>query len=199
MAKLQDFIVSRVRVKLLQVFLKDPSEMYYVRQLTRETSEEINAVRRELQRMDRIGFLKNEKRGNRLYYYPNKHYDFYPELLTLVAKTTGLGGVLRKHKNKIGKVKFAMLSGKFVRGLDRDTNEVDLLVVGTVIIPELSRFVQDQEGKEGREINYTVMTQEEFQFRKDRRDPFLLGILGQPRIMLIGDEADLLEQKRQEP
>lgn len=195
MAKLQDFIVSRVRVKLLKIFLKDPSEMYYVRQLTRETDEEINAVRRELKRMEGMGFLKNENRGNRLYYYPNHAYDFYPELLMLVAKTTGLGLAIRKHKNKIGKIKFALLSGKYVRRLERDSNDVDLLVVGTIIIPELAQIIQKQEQSEKSEINYTVMTQEEFQFRKDRRDPFLLGILGEARIMLIGDEADLLERK----
>lgn len=199
MAKLQDFIVSRVRVKLLKIFLKDPSEMYYVRQLTRETDEEINAVRRELKRMESMGFLKNENRGNRLYYYPNPSYDFYPELLMLVAKTTGLGLAIRKHKNKIGKIKFALLSGKYVRRLERDSNDVDLLVVGTIIIPELAQIIQKQEQSEKSEINYTVMTQEEFQFRKDRRDPFLLGILGQARIMLIGDEADLLERKESQP
>jgi len=198
MANLQDFIVSRVRVKLLKAFLKDPSEMYYVRQLTRKTDEEINAVRRELQRMEKMGFLKSENRGNRLYYYPCKSYDFYPELLTLVAKTTGLGGAIRKQKSKIGKVKFAVLSGKFVRHLERDPNDVDLLVVGTIVIPELSQIVHKFEQQEKSEINYTVMTQEEFQFRKDRRDPFLLGILGQARIMLLGDEADLLERKKSE-
>src|SRR5690606_31705447 len=110
--------------------------------------------------------LKSEKRGNRLYYFPNRAYDFYPELLMLVSKTTGLGGLIRKHRNKIGKVKFAMLSGKYVRRLERDHNEVDLLVVGTVIVPELSRVVQIQEQKDTSEINYTVMTLEEFQFRK---------------------------------
>ena len=90
MTDLDDFMLSRVRVKLVKLFLGNPNEMYYVRQLTRETSEEINAVRRELNRMESIGFLSSEKRGNRLYYSPNRRYDFYNELVGLVAKSSGL-------------------------------------------------------------------------------------------------------------
>ena len=59
MAALQDFVVSRVRAKLLKVLLADPAEMYYVRQLTRLTGEEINAVRRELLRMVDRGMVKS--------------------------------------------------------------------------------------------------------------------------------------------
>lgn len=195
MAGLKDFMLSRVRVKLLKTFLSDPQEMFYVRQLTRLTSEEINAVRRELQRLEGVGFLKSEKRGNRLYYYPSKHYDFYNELIALVAKTTGLGAAIRKHKNKVGKLKFVMLSGRFVRGTNSDPNDVDLLVVGTVILPELSQLVRKEETSRSTEINYTVMTLEEFEFRKARRDPFLAEILSGSRVMIIGDEEDMLSHK----
>lgn len=196
MADLQDFIISRVRVKLIKLFLEDPEAMHYVRQLTRDTNEEINAIRRELQKLESIGFLKSENRGNRLYYFTNKSYDFYPDLINLVAKTTGLGEQIRRQRSKIGKIKFAVMSGKFARKGQRDPNEVDLLVVGTIIIPELARIIQAEESRRQAEVNYTVMSLEEFQFRKDRRDPFLLGILSQSRIMLIGDEEDLVAKPK---
>lgn len=195
MADLNDFMLSRVRVKLFKTFLSHPTDMFYVRQLTRETDEEINAVRRELKRLEEIGLIKSENRGNRLYYYPNKKYDFYNELIALVAKSTGLGADIRKNRNKIGKVKFAMLSGKFAHQMDRDLNDVDLLVVGTVILPELAVLVRKAETERKIEINYTAMTVEEFNFRKDRRDPFLLSILQLPRIMVIGSEEDLFSTK----
>lgn len=188
-------MLSRVRVKLLKTFLGNPTDMFYVRQLTRRTEEEINAVRRELKRLESIGLIKSESRGNRLYYYPNKRYDFYNELVALVAKSTGLGNDIRKNKNKIGKIKFAVLSGKFAHHLDRDQNEVDLLVVGTVILPELASLVRKAESARKTEVNYTAMTVDEFNFRKDRRDPFLLTILQLPRIMIIGNEEDLVSTK----
>ena len=74
MASLSDFVVSKVRVKLLEVFLVDPEQMFYIRELTRKIGEEINAVRRELIHMQSVGMVKDEKRGNRIYYTFNKNY-----------------------------------------------------------------------------------------------------------------------------
>jgi hypothetical protein len=192
MASLKDFMISRVRVKLLKMFFSNPKEMYYVRQLTRETEEEINAVRRELKRLEKQSVLHSEARGNRLYYYCNPQYDFYHDLINLVAKTTGLGGAIRSNKAKLGQVKFVMFSGKFLHQLKRDQNEVDILVVGDIVLPELASLIRKEEAQRGNEINYTVMNRDEFQFRKERRDPFLLSILSQSRIMIIGSEEDLV-------
>jgi len=104
-----------------------------------------------------------------------------------------LGKALIENKNKIGKASFIMFSGKFVRIKDRKRDEdVDILVVGDVVLPELASIIRVEESKRGKEINYTVMSREEFDFRKKRRDPFLGGILGGSRVMIIGDEEDLV-------
>ena len=96
---LKDLMVSKVRVKLLQTFLYQPDEIFYVRQLVRTIDEEINAVRRELSRMERANMVKKEPRGNRLYYYFNRDYPLYEELLTMVHKTVGLGKAIIKNKS----------------------------------------------------------------------------------------------------
>lgn len=189
---LQDLMVSKVRVKLLQTFLSQPNEMFYVRQLVRATGEEINAIRRELDRMEKAGMVQKETRGNRLYYWFNKNYLFWADLLSMIAKTTGLGGKILKKKNKLGRLKFVMVSGRFVSNLPTKEGGVDLLVVGDVNLPTLANLVREEEGRLEREINYTVMSKNEFEFRKKRRDPFLLGILGGSRVMIIGDEEDLV-------
>lgn len=194
MPKLTDFMISRVRVKLYKIFFDNPTEMFYVRQLTRMASEEINAVRRELARMENKGVVRSEKRGNRLYYSVNEAYDYYEDLLSLVAKSTGLGLQIRTSRKALGKIKFAMLSGKFVRRKERDNQEVDLLIVGAISLPELTAIVQKEEQRRQTEINYTVMTTEEFVFRKSRRDPFLLGVLSRSRVMVIGDEEGLVDK-----
>lgn len=194
MAQLKDFIVSRVRVKVLKIFFDNPQEMFYVRQLTRLSDEEINAVRRELDRLDKAGMIKKEKRGNRLYYTLNYAYDFYEDMLSLVAKSTGIGLGLRQNRKKLGKVKFALLSGKFVRRKERTEEDVDLLLVGDIVMPELNLLVQKEQERLKTEINYTVMTEAEFMFRKARRDPFLLTILSKSRIMIIGDEEGLVDK-----
>ncbi len=192
MAQLRDFFISKTRVKLLKVFLSNPKKIFYVRELVRLTGEQINAVRRELQRMKEKGMVRKEERGNRLYYNFRKDYLFFDQLLALVGKTTGLGGEIIKDQRKIGKIKFATLSGRFLKGLPRKKNEIDLLIVGQVILPQIASLIRAEEARRKREVNYTVMTEEEFTFRKRRRDPFILRILSGSRVMLIGNEEEII-------
>lgn len=189
---LSDLITSKARIKLLGVFLADPSQMYHVREFVRRTGDEINAVRRELAFLEKKGVLVREPRANRVYYSLSKAYMFYFDLLRLGAKTIGLGAEMLKNRVKLGKIKYAMFSGKFARRIKDNPDEVDLLVVGTVVLPELSLLVRDEEKKINTEINYTVMTEDEFNFRKKKRDPFITSILSGSRIMLIGDEESML-------
>jgi len=193
MADISDIITSKVRIKLLELFFSDIKEMYHVRGVVRQTKEEINAIRRELERLEKAGVLRKEARGNRLYYWVRNEYAFYGDILSLVAKSQGLGAQIITNKKKLGNISFVMFSGRFVRraGSKRD-DEVDILVVGEVVIPELASLIRVEESKRGKEINYTVMSREEFDFRKRRRDPFLLGILYGSRVMIIGDEYDLV-------
>jgi hypothetical protein len=188
---LQDLMVSKVRAKLLQTFLAKPKEMFYVRQLVRLTGEEINAVRQELQRMEKLGMVKKESRGNRIYYWFSKDYPLYQDILSMVCKTVGLGGEILKKKGKIGNIKYALISGRLVKDLPRKPESVDLLIVGEINLPYLAEIVKNEEKNSGREINYSVMTREEFDFRKKRRDPFLFSILTEAKIMLIGEEESL--------
>ena len=85
-----------------------------------------------------------------------------------------------------------MFSGKFVRRIKQSAEDVDLIVVGTIVLPELSILVRKEENRLGTEINYTAMAEEEFKFRKVRNDPFLATILSGTRVMLIGDEEAMV-------
>lgn len=187
-----DLITSKTRVKLLSLFLENNSEMFHVREIVRRVGEEINAVRRELMLLEKKGILKKEPRANRVYYYLDKLYPFYFDFIKIFSKIKGLGADIVKNRVKLGKIKYAMLSGKFARGIREDSNEVDLLVVGTVVLPELALLVRQEEEKRKKEINYTVMSEEEFSFRKKRRDPFITSIIYGSRVMLIGDEEIML-------
>lgn len=189
---LKNLMVSKVRVKLLQTFLYQPDEIFYVRQLVRKIDEEINAVRRELARMERAKMIEREPRGNRLYYRFKNDHLLYEDLLSMIHKTTGLGREIIKNKSKLGKIKLAMFSGRFVRRLPIEEGTVDLLIVGEVDIQALAKLIRAEEAKLKREINYTSMNVDEFNFRKKRRDPFLQGIFLGSRIMIIGNQEDLV-------
>lgn len=191
---LEDIIISRVRVKILELFLLNPRAMFHVREIVRKVDEEINAVRRELAHLEKCGMVSKEQRANRLFYTFRRDYPLYEDLLRLVNKTAGLGGDMVQHKPRLGKVKFALMSGRFIKGLPKKSStDVDVLLVGTVVLPELASIIKAEETRRESEINYTVMTEEEFTFRKSRRDPFVVSILSSSRLMIIGDEEELIK------
>lgn len=188
-------MISKTRVKLMELFFSNTSEMFYVREITRATKEEINAVRRELERMLEYGLVKVEQRGNRSYYSLNPRYVFFQELQQMVAKSTGLGLKLRKLQRKLGTLSFVMFSAKFVQHKRPRPDEVDVLIIGDVVLPELQTLIKEEEEKIAREINYAVFSDEEFQFRKTRRDPFIMDILYGSRVMVIGSEEEFVERQ----
>jgi hypothetical protein len=189
---LSDLFISKVRVKILQLFMTNPGQIFHVREIVRRVGEEINAVRRELAHMEKGGMVESEWRANRKFFGFKKDYIFYQDLMSMIHKTKDLGGDIVKNRNKLGRVKYAMLAGHYILGKETRSDDVDLFVVGNVILPQLAAIVKDEEAKKGREINYTVMSEEEFNFRKRRKDPFVVSILSRSNLMLLGDEEELL-------
>lgn len=190
---MEELFVSRVRVKLLQLFLGSSETLLHVREIVRRTHEEINAVRRELARMEKAGMAVSEWRANRRLYRFRKDYIYYPQLLGFVIKSSGLGGSIIKNRIKLGKIKFAMMATRFAKNETSGQDEVDLLIVGSIVLPELQVLISDEQVKREKEINYSYMDEAEFSFRVRRRDPFILKVITQPKIMLLGDEDNLLE------
>jgi DNA-binding transcriptional ArsR family regulator len=187
---LKDFFVSEVRVKILKTLLPNPSKAFHVRALVRAVGTEINAVRRELKRLTRAGLLIRRPSGNRVYYTVNTSNRYYPELLSLITKEYRLGAKIIENEKELGDVKFASLSRAFSRGRKSSTLEVDLFIVGSVNMEVLEKIIGQEELKRDGEINYTVMGNEEFMFRKRRNDQFIARVLSQSRTMLIGDEEE---------
>lgn len=184
---LSDIITSEVRIKLLIELFSETRKHLYVRELTRRVGTEINAVRRELKRLNKAGIIKKEKRGNRLYYLLRKDHPFYFELTGMVAKEVGIGKSLISDISELGKVRLALLSIEYAEGREAAKNELDLLVVGEINLPKLSEIVKEVSALSKREINYTVLSEEEFEYLKNRRDAFLLSFLMSPNIFLAGD------------
>jgi len=183
--------VSRVRIKIIKLFFLHPDIPYHIRGVVREIGEEINAVRRELLRLEHIKLLKSERKGNRLYFTLLDDFPFYNELLGIINKTEGLGGEIIRAQKELGDVKYALLTKTYTKGIRSGIHDIDLVIIGKVHIPALTAAVQRAERQTDQEINYTVLKESEFILRKKRRDEFVMNILQGSKIMLIGDEDDL--------
>ncbi|MBI4779272.1 hypothetical protein HY797_02360, partial [Candidatus Falkowbacteria bacterium] len=64
---LEKLFGSNSRVKILKLFLLNPAEKFYIRQLSRDLKLQLNSVRRELENLEKFGILtsdiKNEEEG----------------------------------------------------------------------------------------------------------------------------------------
>jgi hypothetical protein len=190
---LQYIITSKTRRKILELFFHHYGESYYLRKIVREIDEEVNAVKRELDILEKARVLQKEKRLNKVFYSLNKGVLLYDEFLRIFTKTNPLSTFIYKNLSKLGKIKFVAVSTKYSKKIPIKEGEIYLLFVGVVVVPELAEIVSEAEKGFGREINYTAMNEEEFIFRKKNNDPFIWHFLKQPKVMLMGLEEELLK------
>lgn len=184
---------SKTRVKLLTLFLNNPNRPYYVREITRKVDEQINSVRRELSNLLAIGIIKSDSANNRLYYEVDQKYQFYAPLRSIFTNITISEPVLQEAKEDSGTIKklratgnvqLAFLTGVFVRDQSAGT---DLFIMGDVNRARVAKLVAELEKDEGREVNFTVMSVEDYKYRLGMNDRFLAGVLGAKKILLIDE------------
>jgi predicted transcriptional regulator len=184
---------SKTRVKLLSLFLNNPNRPYYVREITRKVDEQINSVRRELSNLLAIGIIRSESNNNRLYYEVNQKYQFYAPLRSIFTNIAQAEPELQdareddelvKKLRGTGNVQVAFETGAFTRDASAGT---DFFIMGDVNRAKVSKLITELEAELGREINYTIMTPEEFDYRQRLNDRFLANALGAKKIPLIDD------------
>lgn len=197
---LEHLFGSKTRTKLLTLFLHHPEKPFYVRELTRVIDTQINAVRRELENLSKIGMVKvvaeaPEKGGKpgvrRKYYMMNSAFPLQNEIRMLMMKSHLL--MERNLKDEIadlGDIKFAALMGTFLGNTDAP---VDLFLIGKINKGTSDAFIKKLERDLGFEVNFTCLELHDFTYRKDVGDRFLLSILESPKNVLI-DTAGVTEE-----
>lgn len=190
---------SKTRVKLLSLFYNNPDRPFYVREITRKIDEQINSVRRELQNLLNIGIVRSVSQSNRLYYEINPKYKFHKELQSIFQripakskdiKNTKEEDQVLKNIQRSGNVRMAFLTGAFVRGSNQI---IDIFIVGDMNKSQLGKVISELEQEMNRELNYTVMTIEDFDYRRNLNDRFLVDILDENKIILT-DKLGVFEK-----
>jgi predicted nucleotidyltransferase len=182
---LEALISSKTRVKLLTLFLLNPGNEYYIREIVRSTEENINSVRRELANLESFGLITGQKKGNQQYYTVNTGHFLYPELQKIVLKTEGVAGIIKEALGQ-KEISCMFIYGSFARGAAGEKSDIDLFIVGTMDEDRLIPLIHSCENATGREINYTLMTAGELEKRKKNRDPFVKNVLQEEKILISG-------------
>lgn len=202
---------SKTRVKLLHVFFTNPNRSFYVREVTRKVDEQINSVRRELSNLLSIGVIRSDTSGNKVYYEVNQDHPFYESLHTIFTNlNTNQEPTISSEIDSasrfaaIGNVDYAVLSGVFTRDA---TAPVDLLIVGNVNRTKLDNLIAELEAEEGRELRYTVLSREQYDYRRDLNDRFLSSVMDSKYTVVVDrinvkvstDQADYEKQSGSKP
>ena len=183
MFPLEKIFGSRTRVKIIALFTTGVKRPYFVREISRTVNERLNAVRRELDILQKFGMLTSYDDKRRKYYLMNDKFALIEELASIMKKAgPGVEDVLFKSIDTIGDVKYACLSGYFTGVEDGET---DLFLVGTLNEKQLEAFVRRIEMTINREIIYTPMTESEYKYRKNFNDVFLRQIFASPHKELV--------------
>ena len=194
---LEQLFGSKTRVKLLQLFLNNPQQPFYLRELARELKSQLNSIRREVANLEQIGIIKSAqtaeaeqkptrfKKTAKKFFLADSNFILYPELKALLLKAQLLlERDFVKQVERLGRVKLFILTGVFV-GLEGMAT--DMLLVGSVNHQRVDRLVKQFQKELSHEINYTVMSLKEFKYRKDITDRFLYDILEGEKIVVLNE------------
>lgn len=194
---------SKTRVKLLHLFMNNPGKAFYVREITRLIDEQINSVRRELANMLNVGVITSNSTDNKLYYEVHQRYEFYSAFREIFA---GTNQAVRKGSSKLkteaintsgdwqqivrtsSGLRIAIASGILVEG---SAAKVDILLAGTLPDRKLKEVIEQVEAVVGRDVNYSLMTYDEFYYRMSVKDKFIYDILANKH-MVIKDSDSII-------
>lgn len=184
---------SKTRVKLLHLFLNNPEKSFYVREITRMIDEQINSVRRELANMVSVGIVQQDAIDNKLYYSVNEDYPYIKPLATIFSDKNTEGGMgvasSVSWKDSLGRMRglrLAIISGKLVVG---SSSAVDLLLVGDgMSAVTIKNLVKKIEKDRKIEINYAVISYDDFYYRMSVKDRFIMDIVRNKHSVLVDAE-----------
>lgn len=192
MYTIDQLFTSKARIQLLKLFLMNPERDYYLRETAGLTGLPVNAVQREVKKLEKSGLLEKNARGNRVYLRANRNSPIFEEMRSIIMKTVGLGDSLSQALADGGdKIEAAFIFGSVARGEDSGLSDIDLLVVGSISGRELSALISSVRKSIGREINQLAMTPAELKKRVKDKDHFLTTVLKQQKMFLVGDDSVL--------
>ena len=190
MAQLAEILSSKVRAEIFRLLFGIQKRELHVREIERQAGLSIATVRQELQKLVQMQLLITRRDGNRLYYRANTEHPLFPDIRTIVLKTSGMVEVLKRALNKKG-IRIAFIFGSIAQNQEGARSDVDLIVIGKVSLRSLSNWLSNVTEEIGRDINPHILSAVEFKKRKKEGDHFLSTVLNSPRLFIIGNEDEL--------
>lgn len=160
---------------MLKFFLNSKNTAY-LRNLEDEFGESTNAIRLELNKFEKAGFIASVSEGNKKVFSVNTKHPLFTDINRIIMKMTGLEYVVDYVLQRIGDLERVYLVGNMSRG--KDTNIIDLVLVGdnlnkTFLIEQIEK-AEKKIGKKIRYVHYGVSEFELSKIKEPGMHPLLL-------------------------
>jgi predicted nucleotidyltransferase len=187
-------LFSKTRRSVLALLFGQPGKAFYTREIVAAAGVGASQVQKELDQLTRAGLLIRERRANQVYFRVNPDAPVFAELSGLIAKTFGIADVVRAAlaplRDLIGA---AFIYGSVARSEHHANSDIDVFLVGDILLSQLALPLSEAEKKLGRQISTTIFDRKEFASLIKKRDHFISKVLTGPKIFLIGNEAGVKE------
>ncbi len=182
---LSDIIDSKHDSAVLSFFLAAPQRSFSILELSKRLNISHMKVAHALGKLVNLGALKVFSKKNKKYFLLNSRYKLLPDLRLSFSRS----GIVYHDElfsaiKKVGDIKAAFLSGIFC---GQPNLPVDLLLVGKVNLNKLANFLKSAQKLMGQDINYSIMSLEEFLLRRDTFDKFIKDIFDYPHLVVLDD------------
>ncbi len=150
--------LTKNRAELLKLCLTNPEQSFYMQEIGRILGKKPGNFQRTINNMVKEGILTSEYKANARYFKANKNYPLYKELKSIVFKTVGVTGSLKKVLEKIGNINFSFIYGSYAKAKESYLSDIDLIIIGK---PDEDRVIKELDRLERvlkREINYKLYT-----------------------------------------
>jgi predicted nucleotidyltransferase len=179
-----------VRQQVLAALFGHPERSFYTNELMRIAESGTGAVQRELESLSACGLVTVRRQGNQKHYQANSRSPIFSELCSIVTKTFGVTDLLRQGLGPLSdKIAYAFLYGSIVKGQAHAESDIDVMIVADDLTLEaVFAALEPVQVQLGRPISPTLYTRNEFQRRREAKNPFLIKVLMGEHIVLMGNE-----------
>lgn len=183
---LEKLFRSKTEVKVIRLFLNNIEDKYSLAEISEKTKSDMSILRKEMINLEKVGFVNVSKKNQKPYFSLNSKFIFLDDLKRLFFKAAPSSSEkIRDKIAKIGQVRLVLISGVLINS---DKGRVDILIVGEHINKtKLMNFLSELEAEVGKGIRYVYMGNDEFRYRKDMFDKFIIDILEGPHKVLINN------------
>jgi len=182
---LEDIIDSKSDSAVLSFFLLAPERCFSALEVGKRLRIPNLKVVHSLNKMAGQGQLKSFAKKGKRYFMVNAKYKLLPEIKSYLKKVgRRYDDEMFRALRALGNVKAAFLSGVFCGYANLP---VDILLVGKINLKKLAEFLKSAEKMMGQEVNYSVMSVDEFLLRRDTFDKFIKDIFDYRHIVVVDE------------